>query len=571
MSPRVPARPGPAADLPGGELCVPVPCVGPRGLGGALHPGVGPEGRRPLSRRPADLEGVVRPAAGLRVRRDGRLQREARAFIEVSVRPCNCLNGASCVTDIKFPPGSGEYLCVCPPGFEGDRCDVDTDDCGSSPCHLGRCVDGLNSYSCICPPGLTGTSCGEDVDECASAPCFPGVNCNNTLGSFVCGPCPVGHAGDGRSCKRKGKSSGHVPLRLDEDDEHETNPARRNQGALRPKIVPAALNPCSRRPCFPGAQCFESTHLTAGYTCGPCPPGLHGNGHTCTRATPTEQRPVAGAEDGSPQAPEEDFTRDRPVSPSRPQPLPPSSGLQPRKPAEGPLSGSRRVSPSDRKTPAGTQTQDRSVSRSRTPTVHRERTPSVDPDRKGLQRSTVTCADSPCFPGVPCEPSQMGSFKCGRCPYGYTGDGTNCKAVCRYPCGRNMECSQPNSCTCKEGYTGYSCHIAVCRPDCKNRGKCVKPNTCACALGYSGPACEEANCEPPCQHGGTCLARNLCTCPYGYVGPRCETMVCNRHCENGGQCVSPDVCKCQSGWYGPTCSSGKSSHPAIQSGNGFKL
>lgn len=41
----------------------------------------------------------------------------------------------------------------------------------------------------------------------------------------------------------------------------------------------------------------------------------------------------------------------------------------------------------------------------------------------------VTCADLPCFPGVPCEPSRDGSVKCGRCPYGYYGDGFTCRGI----------------------------------------------------------------------------------------------------------------------------------------------
>ncbi|MFT7805333.1 von Willebrand factor D and EGF domain-containing protein [Arapaima gigas] len=425
---------------------------------------------------------------------------ETRAVVELSVRPCDCLNGATCVTNVNFPPGSGVYFCVCPPGLEGERCEVKFNACESNPCHFGKCVDGLNSYSCLCPPGLTGSSCGEDVDECASAPCYPGVGCNNTLGSFACGFCPVGYAGDGRSCTRESD----LPNVSPNFSLHQCKNSCMNWlifSALKGETLGSVSVHCDggAEVKFPNLHCFT--------------------GRTIIASSSEEGRLI-------------------PASP----PV--------RVTNKGTASTTSKI-PSN--------AEDQSNLRDAFPTSHHDLAGGNDKGPEFVENGTlsamVTCASVPCFPGVPCEPSITGSFHCGNCPFGYTGDGITCKAVCRYPCGRNMKCSQPNTCTCKEGYTGFSCHIAVCRPDCKNQGKCVKPNQCACPLGYSGPTCEEANCEPPCQNGGTCQARNLCTCPYGYVGPRCQTMVCNKHCENGGECTAPDVCKCKAGWYGPTCGS----------------
>ena len=68
-------------------------------------------------------------------------------LVDLKCLEIDCQNGASCVVDDKLQ----EAKCICRPGFEGELCEVNVDECASSPClNNGKCVDGVNEYFCVC-------------------------------------------------------------------------------------------------------------------------------------------------------------------------------------------------------------------------------------------------------------------------------------------------------------------------------------------------------------------------------------------------------------------------------------
>uniref|UniRef100_A0A7N5K8N8 von Willebrand factor D and EGF domains n=1 Tax=Ailuropoda melanoleuca TaxID=9646 RepID=A0A7N5K8N8_AILME len=411
---------------------------------------------------------------------------------------------------------------------------------------------------------LESKNCQEDVDECESRPCFPGAECLNTFGSYHCGSCPKGFYGDGKICHVETQflheSTTHTVV-LTSSNESETKEENGKNAVQRERHVKSTNGNASNIKFQPPST--DHSPSSASFTHSPATIKKFSDttsdiSHFSLKSVTTQMnnskniisQQISGFEQVDHTISTNLSLEELGVSMNNHSSL----SINPNS-SHGEV---KDVTQSTIQTEAGGHNSQ--INRSAQGfTRYKDAFASVVtkaitilPEKPGWTKIS-TCAESPCFLGVSCVPTTDGHFRCGRCPFGYYGDGIKCRAICRHPCGKSRECVAPNICKCKPGYTGSNCQTAVCHPDCKNRGKCIKPNVCECPPGHGGATCDEEHCSPPCQHGGTCLAGNLCTCPYGFIGPRCETMVCNRHCENGGECLTPDICRCKPGWYGPTC------------------
>ncbi|XP_014906763.1 protein jagged-2b isoform X1 [Poecilia latipinna] len=82
---------------------------------------------------------------------------------------------------------TGNFSCICDPGFSGIYCHENINDCISNPCkNGGTCIDGLSSFQCVCLDGWEGQLCDLNVDECRHNPCKNGGRCVDLVNDFYC-------------------------------------------------------------------------------------------------------------------------------------------------------------------------------------------------------------------------------------------------------------------------------------------------------------------------------------------------------------------------------------------------
>ncbi|KAJ3587211.1 hypothetical protein NHX12_010809 [Muraenolepis orangiensis] len=99
-----------------------------------------------------------------------------------------------CLHDSKCVLSGHTYRCECLPGYVGQHCEQDYNDCLENKCqHAAECVDAINGYTCICKEGFSGLFCENpppmillQTSPCDQSDCQNSAQCIVVAGEPVC-------------------------------------------------------------------------------------------------------------------------------------------------------------------------------------------------------------------------------------------------------------------------------------------------------------------------------------------------------------------------------------------------